>query len=47
MPVASEETIDYKSQKLYKEQPKDTVKADAEKVTFMVCNVYLKNVATI
>lgn len=47
IPVSSEETIDYKSTKLYREQPKDTIKADAEKVTFTVCNVYLRNVATI
>lgn len=47
IPVSSEETIDYKSPNLYKEQPKDTSKADAEKITFMVCNMHLKNVAII
>lgn len=35
IPVSSEETIDYKSPNLYKEQAKDTTKADAEKITFM------------
>ncbi|XP_029680370.1 probable 39S ribosomal protein L24, mitochondrial [Formica exsecta] len=35
IPVSSEETIDYKSAKFYKEQAKDTSKADTEKVTFM------------
>ncbi|KMQ97112.1 putative 39s ribosomal protein mitochondrial-like protein [Lasius niger] len=35
IPVSSEETIDYKSPNLYKEQSKDTSKADAEKITFM------------
>lgn len=44
LPISSEETIDYKSPKLYKDQLKDTSKADAEKVTFAVCNVYLKKV---
>ncbi|XP_029165873.1 probable 39S ribosomal protein L24, mitochondrial [Nylanderia fulva] len=35
IPVTSEETIDYKAPHLYKEQPKDTIKADAERITFM------------
>lgn len=34
IPISSEETIDYKSLKLYKDQPKDTSKADVEKITF-------------
>lgn len=34
IPVSNEETIDYKFPKLYKEQPKDTTKADVEKITF-------------
>ncbi|KAL6259160.1 hypothetical protein P5V15_009081 [Pogonomyrmex californicus] len=34
IPVSSEETIDYKLPQLYQEQPKDTTKADVEKVTF-------------
>lgn len=37
IPISSEETIDYKSLKLYKDQPKDTSKADVEKITFEVC----------
>lgn len=34
IPVSSQETIDYKSPNLYKEQAKDTVNKDLEKVTF-------------
>jgi len=34
IPVSSEETIDYKIPRLYNEQPKDTTKADVEKITF-------------
>lgn len=36
IPVSNEETIDYKFPQLYKEQPKDTTKADVEKITFAV-----------
>ncbi|XP_072756308.1 large ribosomal subunit protein uL24m [Anoplolepis gracilipes] len=34
IPISSEETIDYKAAKLYKEQSKDTSKADVERITF-------------
>ncbi|EGI67503.1 PREDICTED: probable 39S ribosomal protein L24, mitochondrial [Acromyrmex echinatior] len=34
IPVSSKETIDYKIPKLYREQVKDTTKADVEKITF-------------
>lgn len=43
IPVSSEETIDYKSPKFYHEQAKDTSKAETEKITFVVCNMHLKN----
>lgn len=34
IPASVEETIDYKSKKAYKEQPKDTPAAEVEKITF-------------
>ncbi|KAF2365984.1 Ribosomal protein L24 [Trinorchestia longiramus] len=34
IPLLDEETVDYKTKKTYKEQPKDTVEADLTKVTF-------------
>lgn len=34
IPASAEETIDYKSKKLYKEQPKDTSADDATEITF-------------
>ncbi|XP_012522761.1 probable 39S ribosomal protein L24, mitochondrial [Monomorium pharaonis] len=34
IPISSQETKDYKHPKLYQEQPKDTIKADVEKITF-------------
>lgn len=38
IPPSAEETIDYRSPKLYKEQAKDTTEADVQKITFKVCN---------
>lgn len=47
IPVSNEETIDYKAPKFYHEQAKDTSKAETEKITFMVCNIHLKNATVI
>lgn len=38
IPISSEETKDYKTPQLYKEQPKDTVRNDVLMVTFKVYN---------
>ncbi|XP_012223315.1 large ribosomal subunit protein uL24m [Linepithema humile] len=35
IPISAEETIDYKTPKLYREQVKDTTEANVHKVTFM------------
>lgn len=39
IPFSSEETKDYKTARMYVEQPKDTPKEEVLKVTFKVCNV--------
>jgi len=40
IPVSAEETKDYKTPALYKEQPKDTLSKDVMESTFEVCNFY-------
>lgn len=39
VPVTNQETIDYKTPQLYQEQPKDTTKADVERITYAVCRI--------
>lgn len=41
IPAADNETIDYKLPSLYKERPKDTIKADVEQITFKVISLFL------